>query len=383
MSVRALVVEVYAAKRLAQFVDQFDRDGREIVDEIERVLDLVGDAGGQLAERSELLGLHQAVLRSAQILQRFRQLARALLFGFEQPHILDRDHRLVGEMSVTSSICLSVKGRTTLRQSTITPIGSLSRISGTPSIVRKPPRLMTRPIMRSPGRGQNVAISGLAVRAAMVRPIQRLAARRDGVAVSIHALYSGRMAVTCGQRGSLGLPFAKNRCQIRFAQARCRFDQRIQHRLQIEGRTADDLEHVRGRGLLLQRLPQFVEQPRVLDGDDGLGGEVLHQRDLLVGERPHLLAIDIEIADVFAVLEHRNEEDSSCTRTLDHVNCGRIALFVRRVRRVVDDVDQLLRRRYASDCRLWARIDYGSRWRYSAKAGGGLYMATLRNLPSS
>ena len=27
---------------------------------------------------------------------------------------------------------------------------------------------------------------------------------------------------------------------------------------------------------------QLVEQPRVLDGDDGLGGEVLHQLDLLV-----------------------------------------------------------------------------------------------------
>ena len=60
----------------------------------------------------------------------------------------------------------------------------------------------------------------------------------------------------------------------------------------------------RGRGLLLQRLgqivgalAQFVEQPRVLDGDDRLGGEVLHQLDLLVGERPHLLAIDHDRAD--------------------------------------------------------------------------------------
>ena len=34
-----------------------------------------------------------------------------------------------------------------------------------------------------------------------------------------------------------------------------------------------------------------LEQPRVLDGDDGLGGEVLNQLDLLVGERPHLLAV--------------------------------------------------------------------------------------------
>ena len=64
-----LVVEMYAAKRLAQFVDEFDRDGREIVDEIERVLDLVGDAGGQLTERGELFGLHQAVLRGAQVFQ--------------------------------------------------------------------------------------------------------------------------------------------------------------------------------------------------------------------------------------------------------------------------------------------------------------------------
>ena len=32
------------------------------------------------------------------------------------------------------------------------------------------------------------------------------------------------------------------------------FDQRIEHRLQIEGRAADDLEHVGGGGLLLQRL---------------------------------------------------------------------------------------------------------------------------------
>ena len=38
------------------------------------------------------------------------------------------------------------------------------------------------------------------------------------------------------------------------AQSRRRFHQRIEHGLQIEGRAADDLEHVGGRGLLLQRL---------------------------------------------------------------------------------------------------------------------------------
>ena len=45
---------------------------------------------------------------------------------------------------------------------------------------------------------------------------------------------------------------------------------RVEHRLQIEGRAADDLEHVGGGGLLLQRFAQLVEQARILDGDDGL-----------------------------------------------------------------------------------------------------------------
>ena len=70
------------------------------------------------------------------------------------------------------------------------------------------------------------------------------------------------------------------------------FGERIEHGLQVEGRAADDLEHVGGGGLLLQRFAQLVEQARVLDRDDGLSGEILHQLDLLVGERAHLLAIN-------------------------------------------------------------------------------------------
>ena len=77
ISCALLAVEVHASKRLPQFVNELDRDGREIVDEIERVLDLVRDTGGQLAERGELLRLDEAVLGSAQVLQRFRQFARA------------------------------------------------------------------------------------------------------------------------------------------------------------------------------------------------------------------------------------------------------------------------------------------------------------------
>ena len=60
----------------------------------------------------------------------------------------------------------------------------------------------------------------------------------------------------------------------------------VKNGLQLSGRAGDDLEHLRGRRLLLQRLgeivrslAQLVEQPCVLDCDDGLPGEVRDQLD--------------------------------------------------------------------------------------------------------
>jgi hypothetical protein len=57
------------------------------------------------------------------------------------------------------------------------------------------------------------------------------------------------------------------------------------------------LEHFRRRSLLLQglrevrsALTQFVEQPRILDGDDCLVGERAHQFDLTLRERLDPLA---------------------------------------------------------------------------------------------
>ena len=72
---------------------------------------------------------------------------------------------------------------------------------------------------------------------------------------------------------------------IRPTQTGRRCDQGIEHGPEIERRAADDLEDLGGGGLLLQRFAQLVEQPSVLDGDDGLRGEILDQLDLFIGER--------------------------------------------------------------------------------------------------
>src|SRR6516225_3798924 len=128
---------------------------------------------------------------------------------------------------------------------------------------------------------------------------------------------------------------------IRLAQPRGRLDQRVEHSRQIERRAADDLEHVGGSSLLLKRFAQLVEQARVLDGDDRLGGEVLDQLDLLVGERLNLLVIDVDGANQAALLEHWNRQQSSITAELNGGAQQRIALDVSLLPRNVGDLHYL------------------------------------------
>src|SRR6516164_2622119 len=92
----------------------------------------------------------------------------------------------------------------------------------------------------------------------------------------------------------------------------------LEYWFQLARRRTDNFQHLGGRGLLLQRLgevgsalAQFVEQARVLDGDNGLGGEILHQRNLFVGEPSNLLAVNGEGADQNIVLEHWNANRGS------------------------------------------------------------------------
>ena len=60
------------------------------------------------------------------------------------------------------------------------------------------------------------------------------------------------------------------------------------------------------RQVAVARL-QLLEQPHVLDGDDGLVGEGLEQLDLLVGEGSGLARAPTAIApDGHAVAQHRN-----------------------------------------------------------------------------
>ena len=86
----------------------------------------------------------------------------------------------------------------------------------------------------------------------------------------------------------------------------------VEHRRGVGDRAADHLQHLGGRGLLLERLLGLVEQARVLDRDHRLVGEGLQQRDLLVGERARARAAnDGDRADRRALAQHRHDQSSA------------------------------------------------------------------------
>ena len=96
------------------------------------------------------------------------------------------------------------------------------------------------------------------------------------------------------------------------------FSDELQYLLQIENRPADDLEHIARCRLVFERcfefagaLAQFIEQPRILDGDDGLRGKVLNYCNLFVSKRTHFLAKNGNASDQIVFFEHRNSKQSA------------------------------------------------------------------------
>src|SRR5262249_47641580 len=98
---------------------------------------------------------------------------------------------------------------------------------------------------------------------------------------------------------------AVDRSHFGFAQPGCRLDQRIENNLKIKSGAADDLQHIRSGGLLLQLFAQFIQQPCILNRDDGLIGKILPQRNLFVGEWGNFCPIDRNSANQVVVFEHR------------------------------------------------------------------------------
>ena len=120
----------------------------------------------------------------------------------------------------------------------------------------------------------------------------------------------------------------KERAEETVAQLHGASDDRVEDRLDVGlGLTNDPQDFARG-GLLLEGFGnlsmsvskgevlflQLLEQADVLDGDDRLIGEDLHEPDLLVEKRLRLAPIHGDGADDLALTDHRDGEGASDAR---------------------------------------------------------------------
>src|SRR4029450_11390555 len=86
--------------------------------------------------------------------------------------------------------------------------------------------------------------------------------------------------------------------------------------MQIECRAADDLEHISGSSLLLERFAQFIKQASVLDSDHGLVGERCDEIDLILAKRIYFGSHQREHANHGAFTQQRHSEVCSETERL-------------------------------------------------------------------
>ena len=93
----------------------------------------LADADDGVERRAQLVAHIGEELRL--VLARLGELAALVLDFVEQPHVLDRDHRLVGEGRDQLDLLVGERPHVCARKA-ITPIGLPSRSSGTPSMVR-------------------------------------------------------------------------------------------------------------------------------------------------------------------------------------------------------------------------------------------------------
>ena len=114
-----------------------------------------------------------------------------------------------------------------------------------------------------------------------------------------------------------------------------------EHGVKFAGKRTDDLQHFRGGCLLLQclrevgcalgkvsgSLAQFVEQPRILDGDDRLGGEVLTNAICLSvkGRTSWRYRENAPISSV--LLQHRHDQKGPYTAEFDGADKCRVAVL--------------------------------------------------------
>jgi hypothetical protein len=234
-----------------------------------------------------------------------RQLAVACLELREQPHVLDRDHGLIGEGLQEGDFVVSKPPEvvTGNRDRPDRLVATEQRHHNRASVA--PDTCGGAPVLGPSRIGMGIEnIERRAGEYGLGVPV--LGVERPWEGCPHHSVASG---VGASERGELNL-IARDPCQqtgVRPQQVNGAVHDRVEHRLHVARGLADHLENLARCGLLIEcgreiaiARVQLFEQPHVLDGDDRLVGEGLEQRDVHLGEWCHVRVPDLDDADRLA-----------------------------------------------------------------------------------
>ena len=310
----------------------------------------------------------------AQDLRRRGLLLERLLGLVEQPYVLDRDHRLVGEgLEQIRLVLAELPGNGAIDGNDADRLAVAQHRHAHDAA--HPPRASTRP------EGLRIGIVSLDVAdpdrggaqdrlAQMPPPGDR---RRELLAqLRIRGFARGRIRrelelVAGAARNQRSAP-----CQKLARAGR----NRVEHRLHVGRRARDDPQDLGSRCLALERFLRFVKQAHVLDRDHRLVGEGLKQRDLLFGERPVFLAPDHDDADRRVLAQERHREHRAIpARCRRQDRCLGIASLTHLLLDILDVDGAALEDRAAADAAGDERMNLGLRRRRQR--------AEMRNAPQT
>ena len=89
-------------------------------------------------------------------------------------------------------------------------------------------------------------------------------------------------------------------------------------------------------------LARLVHQPRILHRDDRLRREILQQRDLFIGESPHLASCDHKGAQRRGIFYQGDKNNGVYIPDFDCRNRGGIAVFVKVGHGHIEDLNNSL-----------------------------------------
>jgi hypothetical protein len=258
-------------------------------------------------------------------IERFREFRIARPQFFEQPHVLDGDDGLVGEGLEESDLLVGEQPGLSAARSGRANGHALPHHGDAEDRAKAPPPR----VLAAFGKLRRLGLQVGEVDRPRLEdraPTDRPTAQRHG---------ERRNRAVMGGRVELVAVAAKDDGVECLAQPSGAFRQRVEHRLDVRRRATDDAQNLARRRLLFESVLRLLEDPRVLEGDDGLVGEGVQEGDLAVRKGPGSKPSDGDGADHVPVLQQGDTESASKTRHPRQVADGAFRI-IRQKRNVHD-----------------------------------------------